>query len=159
MYYHLAKKTEARYWLGRSPSPDVYRYIKEIEGEMSDVPIEKTLLDVGNWVYLKNSFLAKDRAISVADQPPAGIYRNIKYFVDRISDKEYDKILVRNFHSPFFPYDWHGWERSSGVRAALEKYYKEVRIIDAPEGEHLFQPKIFFVGPVSVLVPNHDSIN
>jgi len=152
---------EARYWQ-RGPSPDVYRYITDIEHEFDGLPIDKVLLDIGNWIYLRHSFLAKDRAISLGDQPPGGIYQNFEGLLDRIRTKAYDKILVRNLHSPFFYYDWNGWSKSSGVRRALLEKYTEVRTIPAPAGDYLLPPIIMHTGPVSVLVPKsglHASLN
>jgi hypothetical protein len=147
-----ADQYEARYWQ-RRPSPDVYRYISDIEREFDGLPTDKVLLDIGNWIYLRHSFLAKDRAISLGDQPPGGIYQNFEGFLERIRTKTYDKILVRNLHSPFFYYDWDGWPRSSGVRRALLEHYTEMRIIPAPAGDNLLPPIIMHTGPISVLVP------
>ena len=147
---------EARY-LQRHPSPDVYRYISEIEREFDGFPIEKVLLDVGNWIYLRHSFLAKDRAVSLADQPPGGRYENFNGLLERIHAQAYDKILVRDFHSSVFLYDWDFWPRSSGVRKALLERYTEVRTIPAPNGDNLLPPIIMHTGPVSVFIPKRDS--
>jgi len=141
-------KTEPRYWKGRQGWPDVYRYISEIEGEFEGLPPEKVLLDVGNWIYLRHSVVMKDRASSVADQPPVGIYNNINVMVARIRDHTYSKILVRDFHSPVFLYDWGDWKKPSGVKKALKEHYIEVRTIRAPVAEMWIQHS----GPVSVFV-------
>jgi len=143
---------EARYW-DRHPSADVYRYVSDIEREFEGLPIEKVLLDVGNWIYLRHSFLARDRAISLADQPTSGRYENFKGLLDRIHSQAYDKILVRDFHSSIFLYDWEYWPKSSGVRKALMEYYTEVRTIPAANGDNLSPPIIMHTGPISVLVP------
>jgi len=145
-------KNGPRYWY-RRPSPDIYRYISDIEKEFDSFPMEKVLLDIGNWIYLSQSVLAKDRAISLGDQAPNGIYENFDMMVSRIRNKTYLKILVRDFHSPFFLYDWTYWERPSGVKKALLKHYQEVRIIPAAEREALLSPIIMHSGPVSVLIP------
>jgi len=146
---------EARYWQ-RRPSPDVYRYISDIERQFDGFPIDKVLLDVGNWIYLRQSFLAKDRAVSLGDQPLGGRYDNFEVFLGRIRTRVYDKILVHDLHSPLFLYDWDGWPRSSGVRKALMENYKEVSTIPAPNGDNLLPPMIMHTGPVSVLVPKPD---
>jgi hypothetical protein len=147
---------EERYWKPQ-PMSDIYRYVREIEQEFEGIPPEQVLLDIGNWIYLRHSVLAKDRAVSLADQPPAGIYDNINLFVDRIKEKTYSKILIRDLHSPFFFYDWCYWEKSSGVRKALLEYYTEIRTISAIEGKTLPIFRRIQAGPVSVLVPKDDS--
>src|SRR3990167_163608 len=149
-------KNEARYW-GRRPPPDVYRYISDIEREFEGLPADKVLLDIGNWIYLRHSVLAKDRAVSLADQPCGGVYKNFDVMVSRIRNKTYEKILVRDFHSPFFLYDWTGWEKPSGVRKALLECYTEVRIIPAVEGDTQMLQQVRHTGPVSVLIPKPDT--
>jgi hypothetical protein len=153
-----ANKAEARYWK-RLPSPDIYRYISEIENEFEGIPANKVLLDIGNWVYLRHDVLAKDRAISLADQPIGGIYENFDRMLGRIRSRSYEKILVHDLHSPFFLYDWVYWERSSGVKRALLDHYSEVRIIPGANGDYLNPPIIMHTGPVSVLLPKTDSNN
>ena len=147
-----ADRDEGRYY-NRRPPADTYRYISDIEKEFEGLPVEKVLLDVGNWIYLRQSFLAKDRAVSLADQPLGGIYDNLDVFVDRIRQKTYEKILVRDFHSPYFLYDYVHWERPSGVRKALVECYKEVRILPGIEGDTSHRPGIMHSGPVSVFIP------
>jgi len=147
-----ADRDEGRYYRRRPPA-DAYRYISDIEKEFKGLPIQKVLLDIGNWIYLRQSYLAKDRAVSLADQPPSGIYRNLDVFVDRVQQKTYKKILLRDFHSPFFLYDYIHWEKPSGVRKTLLEYYQEVRIIPGIEGDTLHRPGIWHSGPVSVFVP------
>ena len=150
-----ADKQEGRYFKRRPPK-DAYRYISDIEKEFKGLPIQNVLLDVGNWIYLKHSYLAKDRAVSLADQPLAGIYENLDVFVSRIQGKAYEKILVRDFHSPYFLYDYIHWERPSGVRKALLEYYREVRIIPGIEGDTSHRPGIMHAGPISVFVPKKE---
>lgn len=145
---------EARYWRQQDLS-DVYRYIQNIEREFEGFQPEDVLLDIGNWIYLRHSVLAKDRAVSLADQPPGGIYENIYVMVDRIKNRKYKKILVRNLHSPFFLYDWFSWEKSSGAREALLEHYTEVRTIHEVKASNGLV-RIMMVGPVSVLIPKSD---
>jgi hypothetical protein len=140
-------------------SPDLYRYIADIEREFNGLPADKVLLDVGNWIYLRQSVLMKDRAISLADQPPGGIYRNMDVMVSRIRSRTYSKILVRNLNSPLFLYDWSTWDKPSGVRQALLENYVEMRTIPQPEGNALFLRQVTQTGPISVLVPRQDSQN
>jgi hypothetical protein len=145
-------KYEARYWK-RLPLEDVYRYVLDIEKEFDGLPMDRVLLDIGNWIYLPQSILIKDRAISLADQPPGGIYDNFDSMINRIQNKAYEKILVRDLHSPFFPYDWFSWDRPSGVKKALDEHYTEIRTI--PEVKENMSPlfRLMQTGSISVLVP------
>jgi hypothetical protein len=145
-------KHQARYWQRRSLT-DVYRYIQDIEKEFEGIPPDQVLLDIGNWIYLRHSILAKDRAVSLADQPPAGIYDNMYVFLNRIEEKTYKKILVHDLHSQFFLYDWYSWEKPSGIKEALLEHYTEIRTIPAVEGNTLPIINRMQVGPVSVLIP------
>jgi hypothetical protein len=145
-------RNAARYWGKMRQSPDVSRYVADIENEFKGLPPDKVLLDIGNWVYLRQSVLQKDRAISIADQPPSGHYENMDVFVSHIRQHAYAKIMMHDLHSPFFIYDWYRWPRSSGVRQALLENYQEVRTIAPVEGKELL-PQTAFTGPVSVLVP------
>jgi hypothetical protein len=145
-------RNAARYWGKMRQSPDVNRYVADIESEFKGLPPDKVLLDVGNWVYLRQSVLQKDRAVSIADQPPSGHYENMDVFVSHIRQHAYAKIMVHDLHSPLLIYDWYRWPRSSGVREALLENYQEVRTIAPVEGKELL-PQTAFTGPVSVLVP------
>jgi hypothetical protein len=135
----------------RRPAADLNRYISDIEREFDGVPVDSVLLDIGNWIYIKHSYLAKDRAISMGDQPPIGIYRNIDKFAERIRQGRYAKIMVRNFRSKFFLYEWHDWPRPAGVRDALQRYYQEVRVIPGVVDDEV---PVAFTGPVSVFERN-----
>ncbi len=148
-----ADQNAARTWKG-GISPDMSRYVAEIEKEFEGIPSDRILLDVGNWIYLRHSFLARDRAVSLADQPCGKIYKNFDGVIGRIRNQVYDKILVRNFHSPFFLYDWGSWPKPTGVRAALLGSYREERVIPAVIGTAPPSILDLHVGPVSVLVPN-----
>lgn len=134
-------------------SPDVERYIAEIENEFDEMPAEKVLLGAGNWIYLQRDVLQKDRAVSLNDQAPGGIYRNFEVTVDRIREHAYDKIILQNFDTPFFLYDWGSWEKSSGVRSAVLEHYTKVKVIEPPRGYPDPQSQILLANPVSVFVP------
>lgn len=146
-------RTEARYWRALQTSPDANRYIADIEREFEGLAPEKILLDVGNWIYLRDGVLQKDRAVSLADQPLRGMYENFDVMVSHIRARRYEKILVRDFHSPFFLYDWGDWPKSSGVRQALLENYIEIRTIPPAQGNPLLQTQIMHSGAVSVFVP------
>jgi hypothetical protein len=127
--------------------------VSAIEDETRGVPPARLLLESGNWVFLPAKHLAIDRAVSLADQPFAGLYRNFDGLLQRIRSREYEKILVLDYGQPQFLYDWAGWSRSSGVRAALLENYREARIIPAPAGGARPIGGLLRAAPVSVLVP------
>jgi hypothetical protein len=151
--------SQARNWRQR-PTPDTSRYIADIEREFEGIPADKVLLDVGNWIYLRHSVLANDRAISLGDQPCNGRYENFDPLLSRIRNGSYEKILVRDFHSSHFLYDCVGWPRPSGVKDVLLEHYVEVRTIPAPAGDmppSVVSPK--HAGPVSVFIPRERPIS
>lgn len=148
-------KNEARYIRSIQLSPDVYRYIADIEKEFEGLPTEKVLLGVGSWIYLRDDVLQKDRAVSLADQPYSGNYKNFDVTVGRIRNKTYRKILVQDFDTPFFLYEWHDWAKPSGFKNALIENYIEVKRIEAPEGNPSPSLRILNSGPVSVFVPRN----
>jgi hypothetical protein len=159
--FHVVPTGEAkeqRSWHESYSWPDVYQYIAEIEHEFEGLPADQVLLDVGNWIYLPQSIVMKDRAIPLSDQPPSNIYESFDGFLYRIRHKTYAKILVRDFHSENFIYDrqssrGYSWPRSSGVREALLKYYREDHVIAAPTVNERDPFMIRHLQPVSVLVP------
>lgn len=150
-------KSEPRVFPRRTTG-DIHRYIRAIEREFAGLPPERVLLGVGNWVYLRNRVLMVDRAVSLGDQPISNHYENFEGLLRRIRTHAYDKILVHALHRPAFLYDWEGWSRPSGVRAALRRYYDEVRVIPTATNDdgsaiHYME----FINEVSVLVPKKGS--
>lgn len=146
-------KTEARYVRAFQPAPDVNRYIAEIEREFNGMPVDKVLLGAGSWIYLRHDVLQKDRAISLNDQPMSGIYENFAATNKRIRRKTYQKILVQDFDSPLFLYDWSFWKKPSGFKQALLENYARTKIIEPPQGSPWIASQIRLAGPVSVFVP------
>ncbi|MBV8818109.1 MAG: hypothetical protein JO022_07110, partial [Acidobacteriaceae bacterium] len=140
----------AHWWGIRRPAPDMNRYIGDVESEFAGVAPSDVLLDAGNWIALRQNFIAKDQATALADQPPSGIYSNIDILASRIRAKTYKKILVHDFDSPFFLYDWRDWPRSSGIRTALLQNYVLKRVIPAAAGETNLPPAVTMAGPISV---------
>lgn len=144
-----------RYW-ARSVPAGSDAYISAIESETEGLDPSLVLMDWGNWVYLRSDHLALDRAISMWDFPTVGRYDLLEPLLDRIRSQRYEKILVHRYHLPGFDYDWGNLDRPTGVRAALEENYDEVRVIPGLEGTQ-FDPAIMFGGDVSVLVPRRDN--
>jgi hypothetical protein len=144
-------KSSPRYVRGISSFDDVERYVSEIESEFTGLKTEKVLLGVGSWIYLRDDVLQRDRAVALGDQPFGGIYENFDITLNRLRNGTYEKILVQDFHSPYFLYDWSDWPRPSGFRAALSENYVEVRVIEPPKGATI-PLHILNAGPVSVFV-------
>lgn len=145
-------KNSPRYIRGISDLKDVDRYVAEIENEFEGVNAEKVLLGVGSWIYLRDDVLQKDRAVALSDQPLGGIYENFDITVGRLRNRTYEKILVQDFHSPYFLYDWSNWPKPSGFRDALSENYVEIKLIEAPKGSPTLPLQILNAGPVSVFV-------
>jgi hypothetical protein len=132
------------------PLPDdAYRYLNQIEAEFNSQPVADTLLDFGTWLYVKDKVIMKDRAACFGDRGYAGI-GDFTGMIQRIEEKKYERILVRNFDDPIFWYDHYLFPKSSGIKEALLKNYSEVNYIDAVEGldNYLFSE-------ISVFVPDN----
>lgn len=113
--------------------PDAERYVREIENEFGGLPTETVLLDFGTWVYLPDGIVMKDRAPTIGERgySQTGDFSGV---LQRLEQKHYRKILVRNFHSEDFWYDHELWSKPSGIRRALTENYVEIRKIEAVKG-------------------------
>ena len=134
---------------------DLNRYISDIESEFKGSDGNDVLLDVGSWVYLERGILQKDRAVSLADQAPAGIYQNFDVTNERIKDRVYKKILLHDFDSPYFLYEWSDWQRQSGFKESLLANYIAVKTIPTPQGSFALARPEMRVGPVTVFIPRN----
>jgi hypothetical protein len=132
---------------------DANRYVNQIEAEFQGEPVNRVLLDVGSWIYFKNNVVMKDRATSMGDRGYAG-NGDFSGMLQRIQDKYYVKILVRNLNSPDFWYDSYLWSKSSGVHQALLDNYHVIRTIDAVSGPEMPNGPPYLFDQISVLVPN-----
>ena len=141
--------------IARVPVPpfgqDAQRYIGEIENEFAGQPTDGVLLDFGTWIYLRDSVLMKDRAPTVGERgwSQTGDFSGI---IQRLEAKKYQKILLRNFHSPDFWYDHASWSRSSEIRKTLLENYFEVGRIKQVEGLSDKEMPYGF-NEISILVP------
>jgi hypothetical protein len=135
----------------RSVDDDAYRYVGEIEREFQGHPADKVLLDMGTWIYARDGVVMKDRATNIGDRGLAQI-GDFSGIIQRLQEKHYAKILVRNFHSPDFWYDHEMWDKPSGIRQAMMDNYREIGKIEPVGG-----PKAKSVGygfaEISILVP------
>lgn len=138
----------------RTFSPDTERYVRGIENEIAGQPLETTLLDMGTWVYFQDGVVMKDRAPTVGERgfSETGDFSGI---LQRLEQKYYTKILIRNLHSPDFWYDHKSWKTSTGLREALLDNYTEVGKIEPPEG--IKQGALpYGLTEVSILVPREN---
>ncbi|MDQ3697750.1 MAG: hypothetical protein M3373_06965 [Gemmatimonadota bacterium] len=132
---------------------DAYRYVADIERELTAQPVEDVLLDSGSWMYLRSGVVQKDRVTSFGDRG-WGAVGDFSGMIRRLEEKRYRKILVRNLHSPDFWYDHYLWDQSSGVRAALLANYREVGRIEAVGGSDPTKSPQYLLGEISILTPN-----
>jgi hypothetical protein len=151
-------KNSPRYARLNSDVADLDRYISDIEAEFGNSDGHDVLLDVGSWIYLERGFLQKDRAVSLADQAPAGIYQNFDITNERIKNRVYTKILLHDFDSPYFLYEWSDWQRKSGFKENLLANYVALKTIPAPRGSFVLARPEMRIGPVTVFVPK-ESLN
>ncbi len=142
--------------LVRIPLPsvprDARRYAAEIEREFRGEDPRRVLLDVGSWVYLPSGVVMKDRAPSIGERGYSGT-GDFSGILQRIRAQGYARILVRNYHEPDFWYDHGIWSRSSGIRAALDENYREVRTIPAVRRTVASDPTRYTLREISVLEP------
>jgi hypothetical protein len=130
---------------------DAERYVREIENEFSAQPPERTLLDAGTWIYMRDGIVMKDRAPSIGERgySQTGDFSGI---LGRLKQKYYAKILVRNLHSPDFWYDHELWSKSSDIRKTLLENYTEVGKINAASDFSQSETPYGFQ-EISILVP------
>lgn len=135
-------------------SADSYRYLGEIENEFVGQPLDRTLLDMGTWVYLRDGVVMKDRAPSIGERgySQTGDFSGI---IQRLEQKYYNKILLRNFHSSDFWYDHGSWQNSSNIRQTLLENYYELGKINAVEGS-ISSDQPYGFGEITILLPRED---
>jgi hypothetical protein len=112
---------------------DADRYVSEIEREFEGMSPATVLLDNGSWQYIRAGVVQKDRSSPAAEAGWTGTADFTRFF-DRIRTHYYDRILVRELHGEEFMYDYGSWEKRSGARDSLLRYYREVRVIPEVAG-------------------------
>ena len=129
------------------------RYVAAIQSEFDGGPRSNVLLDDGNWMYLDENVVMRDRGASVsvhlgANQEHPG-YVHLVETAERIRRGEYRRVLVRNFEAGQSLY---GFGLSdSPVVAALNERYVVVRRIP-PVKAAVWWPELL-LGEVDVLEP------
>ncbi len=127
---------------------DADRYATAIEGEFAGHATASVLLDHGSWPYLREGIVQKDRSAPAGEAGWTST-ANFAGLLERLRTHHYERILMRDLHDEEFMYDYSLWERSSGVRDSLLKYYREARQIPGVKGA-AGNP---WLRPVSVLEP------
>ena len=112
---------------------DADRYVSEIEREFEGLRPQAVLLDNGSWLYISAGVVQKDRSSPAAEAGWTGT-ADFTQFFERIRTHYYDRILVRELHDSEFMYDYGSWEKRSGARDSLLRYYREVRVIPEVAG-------------------------
>jgi hypothetical protein len=134
---------------------DTYRYLREIESEFDGQPAERVLLDSGSWIYFRQGVVMKDRGIPLGNRGYNGT-GDFSGMIQRLKEKRYDKILIRNVNSPIFLYDHALWPQSSGIKQILlENYQMNGRIAPVKAKVHEQVPFLFF-DEITIFVPKPD---
>ena len=131
---------------GHPVPPDFARYAHAIEHEFQGLPTERVLLDDGDWVYLRDNVVMKDR------QPILATHRDYSQFNDtlkRAQTQYYSRILVHILKNGRYLYDI-GEEK---VRPEFLLHYREVRRIPGAGGMDPWLYRDMTMGDVAVLEP------
>ena len=138
----------------QNPIPaDFFRYINDIEKEFAGFAPHKVLMDTGNWIYLREGVVMKDRSEVVGIWVGKNQQIDHHYLAEtikRIEDKNYDKILARQLDTDQSWYDFQ--DRGSGVKAAILAHYQPIGRVPAVRGIETWWPN-HLVAEVMVLVP------
>jgi hypothetical protein len=142
----------------RNPVPsDFFRYIDDIEKEFVGFSAEKVLMDTGNWIYLREKVLMKDRSESVAlwlGKNQEISHALLAETIKRIQEKTYDKILARQLDTDQSWYDFQ--DRGSGVKAAILENYHPIGRVPAVKGVETWWPE-HLLAEILVLAPNRSN--
>ncbi len=141
----------------RAPVPPVSQssldYVKRIEVEASKGDPATVLIDAGSWMYLPRGIVMKDRAPSIGERGYSET-GDFSAFIRRLQNRQYSRILVRNFNEPDFWYDHSMWSTPSGIKKVLLENYEVVATIPGvtPGPGSIESPYLF--GEISVLSPS-----
>ena len=126
-------------------SPDLQRYVADIEREFEGLPVEKVLVDTGEWIYLRHGVVARDRlSLQQTHRRP------IDDLPHRLRAQEYSRILVRQWPDHRFSYEN---DIQRGLGKEILRYYREVRRIPAVEGMDNWNYHGMMLSEIAVLEP------
>lgn len=139
-------------------SPDLARYIADVDKEFAGMNPDSVLLDNGSWPYLKAGIVMKDRSSPVT----LHVTNNQSFInrpalaetIQRIRERRYTRILARVIDTDQTPYDFH--DRGSGVKAAILENYQIMRRIPGVAGVQTWWP-LNLLSEVVVLEPRSTS--
>jgi len=117
-------------------SDDTRRYVAEIEREFAGHDPSTILLDSGSWVYLNSKAVVKDRVAPIGDQAYSAL-TDLSDTRKRFETGYYEKLLFHGFNRSQWWYDGTGLPKSTGLRKAVLKGYREVRRIRKAEHPEL----------------------
>jgi hypothetical protein len=125
--------------------PDLHRYVRDIEHEFDGLPADRVLLDTGEWIYLRNGVVMKDRMAML------NTHRTPHYgLLGRLARQEYARILVHVLPSGNYAYDL---GRNRGIQVAMTRYYREVRRIPGIRGMDKWLNYDMSMSDIAVLEP------
>lgn len=131
---------------------DAYRYLGDIEAQFAGASSKTILMDSGSWIYAREGVIMQDHAPSIGERgySETGDFSGI---LQRLKERRYSKILVRNFDSPDFWYDHYLWRTSSGIRQALLDNYRVAGKIPAVQTNG-YEPDLgYLFQEITILVP------
>lgn len=143
----------------RPVSDDAYRYVHDIEREFAGKPANRILLDVGDWVYLKDRVIMRDRAPCIGEEGYANS-GDFSGFLSRIRSRYYSKILVRDLHEYDFWYENAQWPKPRGLRQAILDSYREtgrIRAAAAPKDVKHWAEDPYLFDEITILQPKPDA--
>jgi hypothetical protein len=132
---------------------DAYRYINAIEEQYAGMSSKLILMDAGTWVYVPEGVIQKDRAPTIGERgySETGDFSGI---LQRLNEKQYAKILVRNYDKEDFWYDHYLWNKPSGIREAMLNNYHIAGKIPAVQ-KNGYEPDLgYLFEEITILVPN-----
>jgi len=136
-------------------SADAYRYVADIEAQFACCPSSQVLLDAGSWMYARDGVVMGDRAPSIGERGYS-LTGDFSGILARIRSRRYARILVRDFHDPDFWYDHFTWRTPSGIRRALQDYYREtgrIRAAGTPVTSKDRAEDPYLFGEITILEP------
>ena len=103
-------------------TPDLARYVGQIEREFAGQNVSRVLLDEGDWIYLREGVVMKDRQAILTTPRIA----RLDGMMERVRQHYYQKILVHTLSDGTYLYDL---ALDRGIQRNLLQHYHEVRRI------------------------------
>jgi hypothetical protein len=132
-------------------TPNFARYVNQIEGEFAGQSPDRVLIDEGDWIYLRDGIVMKDRQpiVVIRKAPP------LEGMMERVRQHYYQKILVHVHPDGTYLYDL---GRDHGIRRNLLQHYHEVRRIPGAQDVNTHYG-FLMLGDIVVLEPQSGTEN